>query len=253
MTLEAVTVDSVTLNPVPLDPRTLPGPVWIVSPHPDDEALGCAALIAALTDLDREVHALLVTDGGFSHPNSPSFPRARLAQTRLSEWRAGLAALGVPETRTHALGLPDGALDRVDPADMGREVDRIFAVAPPATLLLPWRRDPHPDHRAAWGPVWGAAPPATRRLEYAVWLPERGDANAWPTAQEARVWSLAVGAAQSRKAQAIAAHATQLGDISDDPHGFTLAPEMVQRALDGPELFFEAFLQAVPTALEATT
>ncbi|CAM3634795.1 LmbE-related protein [Deinococcus saxicola] len=245
-------LDSVTPDALPLNPRTLPGPVWVVSPHPDDEALGCAALIAALTGLGREVHALLVTDGGLSHPHSPSYPRARLAQTRLREWRAGLAALGVSGTRTHALGLPDGALDGVDPADMGHEVGQIFAAAPPATLLLPWRRDPHPDHRAVWGPVWGAALPAARRLEYAVWLPERGDPDAWPTAQEARVWSLAVGAARSRKAQAIAAHATQLGGISDDPHGFTLAPEMVERALNGPELFFEAFLQAAPAALEAS-
>ncbi|MFK7602004.1 PIG-L deacetylase family protein [Deinococcus sp. SM5_A1] len=236
-----------------MDPRTLPGPVWIVSPHPDDEALGCAALIAALTALGREVHALLVTDGGFSHPHSPSYPRARLAQIRLAEWRAGLATLGVPEARTHALGLPDGALDQVEPATMGREVGQMFADAPPATLLLPWRRDPHPDHRAAWGPVWEVAPPAARRLEYAVWLPERGDVSAWPTTQEARIWSIVVGAARSRKAQAIAAHATQLRGISDDPHGFTLAPEMVERALTGPELFFEAFLQPLPAAADATT
>ncbi|CAM3527851.1 PIG-L deacetylase family protein [Deinococcus frigens] len=237
------------LDALRLDPHTLPGPVWIVSPHPDDEALGCAALTATLSGLGREVHALLVTDGGFSHPNSRAYPRARLARTRLAEWRAGLAVLGVLETRTHALGLPDGGLDALDPGSIRREVERAFATAPPATLLLPWRRDPHPDHRATWGPVWNAAPPAARRLEYAVWLPERGGGSDWPTEREARVWTLAVGAARPRKAQAIAAHATQLGGVPDDPDGFTLAPEMVERALDGPELYFEA---AGQPALEIT-
>lgn len=226
----------------PLDPRTLPGPVWVVSPHPDDEALGCAALIAALADLGREVHALLITDGGFSHPSSRAFPRAHLARTRLGEWRAGLALLGVPAGRTHTLGLLDGELEGMDPAVVQQAVAQAFAPAPPATLLLPWRRDPHPDHRAAWGPVCGAAPHSARRLEYAVWLPERGEAADWPAAHEARVWTVAVGAARGLKAQAIAAHVTQLGGVPDDPDGFTLPPQMVERALAGPELYVEATL-----------
>lgn len=223
-----------------LDPRTLAGPVWAVSPHPDDEALGCAALIAALTGLGREVHALLLSDGGFSHPGSRTYPRERLARARLAEWHAGLAALGVPRARAHALGLPDGALDTVEPAFFQQRVAGAFATAPPATLLLPWRRDPHPDHRAAWGPVWEAAPPAARRLEYAVWLSERGEAEDWPALAGSRLWTVAVGAARTRKAQAIAAHVTQLGGVPDDPHGFTLPPDMVMRALNGPELYVEA-------------
>ncbi|GGL79550.1 PIG-L domain-containing protein [Deinococcus aerolatus] len=224
----------------PLDPRRLAGPVWVVSPHPDDEALGCGALIAALGSLGREVHALLLTDGGFSHPHSRLFPRDRLARTRLAEWRTGLALLGVPATRTHALGLPDGALAGVAPAELQRRVARAFVAAPPGTLLLPWRRDPHPDHRAAWEPVTAAAPPAARQLEYAVWLPERGEAVDWPAADEARIWTFAVGAARGLKARAIAAHVTQLGGVSDDPDGFTLAPEMVKRAVAGPERYAEA-------------
>ncbi|MDV6376221.1 PIG-L deacetylase family protein [Deinococcus arenicola] len=236
----------------PLDPGTLLGPVWIVSPHPDDEVLGCAALIAALTDLGREVHALLITDGGLSHPNSRAYPHAHLTHTRLAEWRTGLEVMGVPEERTAALNLPDGMLEEVDPAQIQHRVRQAFAAAPPATLVLPWRRDPHPDHRATWRPVWEAAPPSARRLEYAVWLPERGDADAWPTTQEVRTWTLDTGAARLRKAQAIAAHVTQMGGIPDDPDGFTLAPQMVERALSGPELYFESLNQPVLNALEAT-
>jgi LmbE family N-acetylglucosaminyl deacetylase len=104
-------------------------------------------------------------------------------------------------------------------------------------VLLPWRRDPHPDHRATWGPV-SAAAPAARRLGYAVWLAERGAVGDWPAPTEAKVWTFGVGAARECKAQAIQAHQTQLGALSDDPSGFVLAPEMVERALGGPELYF---------------
>ena len=86
----------------PLDPLALPGPVWVVAPHPDDEALGCGALLAALAQARREVWALLLTDGGFSHPASQLYPRSRLSATRLAEWRAGLSVLGVPPARTAA-------------------------------------------------------------------------------------------------------------------------------------------------------
>ncbi|WP_288434321.1 PIG-L deacetylase family protein [uncultured Deinococcus sp.] len=222
----------------PLDPLALPGPVWVAAPHPDDEALGCGALLAALTAAGREVWALLLTDGGFSHPGSREFPRSRLAAEREREWRAGLAELGVLPGRTRALGLPDGALARCDPAEVGRLARAAFAAAPPATLLLPWRRDPHPDHRAAWGPLTAACAGA-RVLGYAVWLAERGAGTDWPAPAEARAWSLEVGGHHAAKARAVAAHATQLGRVTDDPGGFTLAPEMVRRALAGPELYFE--------------
>jgi LmbE family N-acetylglucosaminyl deacetylase len=114
--------------------------------------------------------------------------------------------------------------------------------APPATLLLPWRRDPHPDHRAAWKPLTAACPLGARVLGYAVWLAERGAVADWPAPTEARAWTWAVGEHRAAKARAVAAHATQLGRVTDDPGGFTLAPEMVRRALEGPELYFEEMM-----------
>ncbi|GHF94679.1 PIG-L domain-containing protein [Deinococcus piscis] len=220
-----------------LDVARLPGPVWVVAPHPDDEALGCGALIAALSDLGTEVWALLLTDGGFSHPGSRAYPRERLAVARLAEWRAGLAALGVPAERTHALGFPDGALAAVPPAEITQAVRRAFAAAPPALVLLPWRRDPHPDHRAAWNPV--LATTAAPVLGYSVWLTERGAEADWPAPTEAAALHFPTRPYTTRKAAAIAAHATQLGAVTDDPSGFTLAPEMVGRAVAGPELYFQ--------------
>ncbi|GGJ68263.1 PIG-L deacetylase family protein [Deinococcus aquiradiocola] len=221
-----------------LDPAALTGPVWVVAPHPDDEALGCGALIAALTDAGQEVWALLLSDGGFSHPASAAYPRERLVRTRLAEWRAGLAVLGVPAERTAALGFPDGAL-----AGHAQEIQEAaraaFRAAPPATVLLPWGRDPHPDHRAAWATLHAALPGPCRVLLYTVWLQERGQEGDWPAPGEARTLTFPPSGWADRKAAAIAAHATQLGTITDDPGGFTLAPDMIARAVREPETYFE--------------
>lgn len=226
------------LDPGTLDPDTLPAPVWVVAPHPDDEALGCGALLAALAARGVPVWALLLTDGGFSHPASRDYPRARLAALRLREWRAGLAHLGVPPARTRALALPDGALEGVPPARLQAAVEGAFAEAPPGTALLPWRRDPHPDHRAAWGPVWAAAPGA-RRLEYTVWLDRRGGTGDWPRADETRELRFDTAPWRAAKAAAVQAHASQLGAvIPDDPGGFVLPQALIERALQ-EERYFE--------------
>lgn len=240
-------VSAAPLTCAPLDPLALPGPVWVVAPHPDDEALGCGALLAALTDAGREVWALLLTDGGASHPASLAYPRPRLSAERLREWRSGLSVLGVPPARTTALGLPDGALaGSVTPAARS-QVRQALARATPGTVLLPWERDPHPDHRAAWRLLHGTLPPGALALEYAVWLPERGAEADWPRPDEAGELTFEVGRWRDAKARAIAAHRTQLGLIPDDPGGFTLAPEMVERALAGPERYFRrSYAKPVP-------
>lgn len=233
-----------------LDPARLPGPVWVISPHPDDEALGCGALIAALRSQEREVWALLLSDGAASHPGSRAYPPARLARRRLAEWRAGLAGLGVPAGHTHALGLPDGALGSCDPQVVAERLRGAFQAAPPGTLVLPWQRDPHADHRAAWSLVMAARPAGVRVLGSAVWLGERGEPGDWPRADEARRWHFPVGEHAASKARAIAAHASQLGLIDDDPQGFTLAAPMVERATQGPEQFLE-LLTELPQGAQA--
>lgn len=228
------------LIPDALLPDSLPGRVWVAAPHPDDEALGCGGLIAALSGAGREVWALLLSDGGGSHPASPTYPRERLAAARLAEWRAGLAVLGVPAGRTRALGLPDGELHACAGAITSGAL-AAFREAPPGTLLLPWARDPHPDHRAAWAPLLRAAGAfaGLRVLAYTVWLAERGESADHPRPGETRPLTLDVRPGLGAKRRAILAHRTQLGLITDDPQGFTLPAQMVRRALGGTETYHD--------------
>ncbi len=226
-------------------PASLAGPVWVVAPHPDDESLGCGGLLAELARLNIETWALLLTDGSASHPSSAQWPAARLAAHRLAEWHAGLDLLGLGRERRLALGLPDGALplpEDAGGAQAAAAVRQAFEAAPPATVLLPWRRDPHPDHRTAHQLVVEAltAFPDARQLEYTVWLPERAAEGDRPELGEARAWQVPVGRQLAKKEAAIRTHRSQLGQlITDDPGGFVLPEAMVRRALTSYERLLE--------------
>ena len=231
-----------------LVPASLAGPVWVIAPHPDDESLGCGGLLAELAELGTPTWALLLTDGGASHPASVDWPRERLVLQRCAEWHAGLDLLGVHPDRRVALNLPDGRLPfprQEGGSAAAAAIRSALALAVPATVLLPWRRDPHPDHRAAHALIslaleeWSAV----RRLEYTVWLPERAESRDLPQLNEASVWSADVRRHAARKEAAIRCHASQLGGlIHDDPTGFVLHEDMIRRAVGGPETLLEVKL-----------
>ena len=232
----------------PLDLAALArlSPALVVAPHPDDESLGCGGLLALLGDAGVEVQVVLVTDGTASHPNSRRFDADARRILRDGEWRAALACLGLGACATHRLGCPDGSAPVPgDPrfACVQGDMRALLDAIDPQLVLLPWRRDPHPDHRASHALVRAALAGRTRSprcLEYVVWAGERGAADDLPALHEARRWRLDISAARDRKCRAIVSHRSQNGEvITDDPSGFALSPEMRRRAEGPREHFFE--------------
>jgi LmbE family N-acetylglucosaminyl deacetylase len=227
---------------------TLGKRVLVVAPHPDDESLGCGGLIALLRERDVEVALVLVSDGSMSHPGSSQFPASARKAIRASELRDALTCLGVHPEALHRFGCIDGSVPARGQAGFDGAVARfalLLETLRPRTVIAPWRRDPHCDHRASSDIVRAALErlqaPRPRLLEYAVWLDERGTVEDRPGPEEAHVHRLDVGAARERKSLAIAAHASQHGGlIVDDPGGFTLPPGLVDRILQSPEVFFES-------------
>ena len=57
-------------------------PALVLAPHPDDESLGCGALLAA-SFAGPGAHVICLTDGGASHLGSPTWPREALSALRL--------------------------------------------------------------------------------------------------------------------------------------------------------------------------
>jgi LmbE family N-acetylglucosaminyl deacetylase len=219
-------------------------PLLVISPHPDDEALGAGGLIASARRAGRRVVVVMLTDGGGSHPNSRRYPRDRLIALRKAEAARSARELGLSRGDLVHLDLPDGNAPSEGPL-FERTVDALAALASDvgaASVFVSWEHDPHRDHQAAalmacalrvrdprlklwFYPVWGwhldgdtpidEAPPSGCRIDVAPWL--------------------------AAKRAAIAAHLSQTTDlIDDDPEGFRFDDRTLAPFLGRYEYFIEA-------------
>jgi LmbE family N-acetylglucosaminyl deacetylase len=216
------------------------GTVLILAPHPDDESLGCGGLIAACCAAGRPPFVLVLTDGAGSHPRSLRYPPALLRATREQEAREAVMALGLPPHRIAFLGLPDTAAPH-DGAAFERAVDVIMGLAARlhcSSIAAPWRHDPHCDHLAAHRmAVEAASRLCLRHIAYPVW--------GWTLPADDTLDTVVSGGRLDierhlpAKRRAIAAHASQHGNVvTDDPSGFTLPPGFLA-VFDAP---YEVFL-----------
>jgi LmbE family N-acetylglucosaminyl deacetylase len=233
----------------PADFAATLGPTVVIAPHADDEALGCGGLLALLHQAGQPTAAVLVSDGSMSHPDSETFsPKARRA-VREAEFRHALSILGADASEPLLLCLPDSRVpDAADAPGFTAAVAQLRAFLTQqqaTTVLVPWRRDPHSDHRATAALVQAALadllnPP--RRLEYVVWAWERAAPEDLPTAADAvRGFRLDIEAVVPQKQRAIAAHRSQVapGVFTDDPDGFLLSAGMLAHFTAPYELYFE--------------
>lgn len=221
------------------------GPILVVAPHPDDETLGCGGLIASASRRNLCVHTVFITDGSASHPNSATWNRQRLTEQRELEAAEALRKLGAGEQPRTFLRLKDSDMP---PRDSPKHAQVVAALAvvlrdlSPRLVLLPWRRDPHRDHRDSWQFATDAivaAGKAPRILEYAIWLPEFGQPADWPRPGEMVEVSLDISADCRSKQQAVQAYRSQIGKlITDDPSGFALDPATIDRLTSRYEVYW---------------
>ena len=224
------------------------GDTLVVAPHPDDESLGCGGTLARLAKRGNRVGVVWVSDGSASHPGSIKFPPPQLAKLRQIEALEALRELGLPLGCARFLGLPDGALPFAGEVGFDWALDKVTEVLrefSPQTLVLPWRRDPHRDHRATWYYFAGAARKLNWQgtaLEYLVWAFERGAPDEWPQSNEARAFRVDIGEVLSRKKAAIEAHESQVTHLIDDANdGFWLSPAVLAHFERPYEIFVEPF------------
>jgi LmbE family N-acetylglucosaminyl deacetylase len=235
--------DSTTLPSRSID-EIAADPVLAIAPHPDDETLGCGGAIALLRERGITVRVLVMSDGTRSHPNSRKYPAPDLKKLRELETRAAMSVLGVDDI--DFLGLPDGNIPMQDTPEANEAIARCQAIlvsVAPKVIFLPWRYDPHPDHRATWQLIHRASvnlSPQPRSIEYAIWDWDEAQRRELPSGQEIGVWRLDIGTVLSYKEQAIAAYRSQTTDlIDDDPEGFRLLPEFLANFQRPWEVFLE--------------
>lgn len=202
----------------------------VVAPHPDDETLGCGAILSEASRIGLACSVICVTDGSRSHPASRDWPAARLAEVRRRELFAAVGLLA-PDAEVHWLAHPDCA------APEGEDAARqIGALIPSDALVLgPWIQDPHIDHErtARLLRLLGLERPDLRFLEYPIWGRFLDDCEI-----PSEIWTFIAPDAERIKRAALACHRTQMTLlIQDDPDGFVMDRAMQEHFLTHAEIF----------------
>ncbi len=114
--------------------------VLVVSPHPDDEVLGCGGVIARHAAHGDAVHVLIATRG-----IPEVFPIEEVEGTR-TELRRAHDLLGV--SGTTFLDFPAPALDTIPGYKLADAIGDVVRSRRPSVVYLPHLGDLHIDHRA---------------------------------------------------------------------------------------------------------
>ncbi|MFI5357305.1 MAG: FkbM family methyltransferase [Opitutales bacterium] len=220
-----------------------PGVTVIVSPHPDDEALGCTGLIAARRQTGQPVHLVYLTDGGASHTGHPTLTRTDLVAWRAREARQAMAILGVEPDSMHFLDVPDGCLAGLGTDEAQALVNRLrslLAALAPVELFTPCRRDGSTEHEAGFQLLRTALAglePSPRLLEYPVWSWWNSLRLLHPLWRCRQVLRVTVPAAQ--KAQVLACYRSQLEPVA--PWENPVMPRDFVALFRGSEEYFFAW------------
>jgi LmbE family N-acetylglucosaminyl deacetylase len=156
-------------RPMPSD--VLDRSALVVSPHFDDETLGCGGLIALKRRRGTAVTVVFMTDGTASHRTGDA---DALGRVRADEGRAACRELGVRDEDVVLLGLPETRLRELH-HDAESQLATLLEARRPRELYAPMALEPavgSDDHRATNAIVHAAvhtADPRPTVWEYAVW------------------------------------------------------------------------------------
>jgi LmbE family N-acetylglucosaminyl deacetylase len=233
-----------------------PGHFLVVAPHPDDEAIGCGALMARRRRQGHPVTVVVVSDGGTSHRSRQLSP-ADLAALRREESVSACALLGVTEVRF--LGRDEDDL-REDQEGLTVGLAAIVGDLRPREVLVPSGRDWHPEHRI----VHDSTLEACRRAgfdgtirEYPVWYWNDGPSRLPPMASPwsrlsallrfrrlvaatPRAWTVSTAGYQDLKRTALAAYRTQTTNYTGEASWQPFPPGWLEQFVTGPEVFWPA-------------
>ncbi|MFW8637553.1 PIG-L deacetylase family protein [Cribrihabitans pelagius] len=112
----------------------------VLAPHPDDESLGCGALLARAF-AGAGAHVICLTDGCASHPRSRLWPPERLAALRQQEMARAIECLGGTTGDLTWLGLADAELYRANASAVATRLEQVIDTAG-APCLCTCRRGP---------------------------------------------------------------------------------------------------------------
>lgn len=144
--------------------------VLIISPHPDDEAIGCGGTICKHVVEGDTVEVIFITSG---EKGGHGRSEEETIMTREQESKDAAIILGV--SHIECWREPDGGL-LVTPHNVSRLAEKIVSSGV-AIIYVPHEQEQHPDHRAAAHIVNTAIKQLPASIEipvvwmYEVWTP----------------------------------------------------------------------------------
>jgi LmbE family N-acetylglucosaminyl deacetylase len=156
----------------PAEPRPLEPAQWqaarvlVLSPHPDDELIGCGGTLCRLAGAGAQLTILQATDG-CRLPSLHGLPASRRKSVRLEEAQRVASALKAGLV----LWQEEDALLRCSPR-LASRLARLLDELRPTHVFTPFLGDRHADHRALSDILAAALPAASvepQILQYEVW------------------------------------------------------------------------------------
>jgi LmbE family N-acetylglucosaminyl deacetylase len=149
-------------------------PILIVSPHPDDEAFGCAGTVARYAERGVDAHLLVFTKGQVGTTSDGADSPEALGLLREYETRASARVIGAASVEV--LDYMDGALDKAPVDELAGHVSRKLAETGAGTIIAfgPLGITRHADHIAAHHAVMRAAEAASPAVRV-LWVALEGE------------------------------------------------------------------------------
>lgn len=237
--------------------HTAKRPALVLAPHADDETLGCGGLIALKRQAGTPVTVLMASDGSASHRYEQTLQTTadKLAALREAETRAACARLGVAAGALHFLRFQDSRLADQEPQLAAAILDSLTRCLPQEVYVCALS-DGHRDHqalaRAARRAMAAWDDPTAAFYEYPVWSYEfrswrgpgsnsggflRGVAAMTRAALRWQMHVVRIADLRQQKAQALAAHCSQLGQYAPEPHWSGLPGSFLRHFQTRHELF----------------
>jgi LmbE family N-acetylglucosaminyl deacetylase len=126
----------------------LQGTALVLSPHPDDETIGCGLLLAQMAQEGRSTSVALATDGaGGWYSAAPRPTPDDIVKIRHLEWHRALDALNVPKEARFEFGFADGSLQQHE-GEVAERIAGLLRKLVPSQVFVTTPDDPHPDHQS---------------------------------------------------------------------------------------------------------
>jgi LmbE family N-acetylglucosaminyl deacetylase len=207
----------------------------VLAPHPDDETLGCGAMLMRKAAAGTAVHVVVVSDGATWPPDHD--PADNIA-TRDAELRAACRILGLADDDVTHLSFPETKLDTVGAALTDAVADAV-RMHRPDDVFVTSVADPHSDHaalgRAALRAVAGSG---ARLLVYPIWQWERP--RSWKRTLRASSGAETVrtDGYVERKRSAIDVYHSQMSAAAGGEQTEGLTPGFLRHFVAAREMFF---------------